>query len=94
MNVPRIASWCIVAALLALSTALGRNHAIALQQGTPGAGIEEGMEVLPRAPVHEDFAETVTFDSKPGLVTPTAPLAVKLWWPSTCQSKSASNNYA
>ena len=76
MNVPRIASWCIVAALLALSAALGRNHAIALQQGAPGAGIEEGIEVLTRGPVHEAFAETVTFDSKPGLTAPKAPLAV------------------
>ena len=66
MNVLRIASWCIVATLLALSLALGLNSAIALQRGPPGA--EEGVEVLTRGPVHEAFAETVTFDPEPGVV--------------------------
>jgi WXXGXW repeat (2 copies) len=73
MNVPRVASSGIVAALLVLSVALGLNNAIALQRGPPGA--EEGVEVLTRGPVHEAFAETVTFDPEPGLVAPKAPPA-------------------
>ena len=31
------------------------------------------MEVLTRGPVHEAFAETVTFDPEPGIVVPKAP---------------------
>jgi WXXGXW repeat (2 copies) len=73
MNVPRIASWCVVTALLALALALGRSNATALQRGPPGA--EEGVEVLTRGPVHEAFAETVTFDPEPGLIAPKAPPA-------------------
>jgi len=73
MNVPRIASWCIVATLLAISIAVGFNNAAALQRGPPD-GVE-GVEVLTRGPVHEAFAETVTFDPEPGLVAPKAPPA-------------------
>ena len=36
---------------------------------------EEGVEVLTRGPVHEAFAETVTFDPEPGIVVPKAPPA-------------------
>ena len=31
------------------------------------------MEVLTRGPVHEAFAETITFDPEPGIVVPKAP---------------------
>ena len=48
------------------SVALGLNSAIALQRGPPGG--EEGVEVLTRGPVHEAFAETMTFDPEPGVV--------------------------
>ncbi|MEX0977520.1 MAG: hypothetical protein WDZ48_01630 [Pirellulales bacterium] len=73
MNVPRITRWRIVAALLALSAAPGLNNVIALQPGP--AGPEQGMEVLTRGPVHEAFAETVTFNPQPGIVVPKAPPA-------------------
>lgn len=73
MNFSRIASLGIVAALLSLSAAIGINHAIALQSAPPGA--QEAVEVLTRAPVHEAFAETVTFDPEPGLVAPKVPPA-------------------
>lgn len=66
MNVPRIASGCIVTALLAICIAVGFNKAAALQRGPPD-GVE-GVEVLTRGPVHEAFAETVTFDPEPGVV--------------------------
>ena len=36
---------------------------------------EEGVQVLTRGPVHEAFAETVTFDPEPGIVVPKAPPA-------------------
>jgi hypothetical protein len=41
MNVSRIGGWCIVAALLAISIAVGLNKAVALQRGPA-----EGSEVL------------------------------------------------
>jgi len=71
MNVPRIASWAIVAALLALSIALGLNNATAFQPPPPGG--EEGVEVLTRGPVHEAFAETISFDPEPGVIVAKAP---------------------
>jgi len=48
MNVPRIASWCTVAALLALAVALGRSNATAPQRNPPGA--EKATEVLAAEP--------------------------------------------
>ena len=68
MNVLRIASWCIVATLLAISIAAGLNNAAAVQQGPPNG--QQGVEVLTRGPVHEAFAETVTFDPEPGFIAP------------------------
>ena len=52
---------------------LGSHNAIAAQPG-PADG-EEGVQVLTRGPVHEAFAETVTFDPEPGIVVPKAPPA-------------------
>ena len=34
------------------------------------AAAQKGVQVLTRGPVHEAFAETVTFDPEPGLVAP------------------------
>jgi hypothetical protein len=48
MNVPRIASWCTLAALLALAVALGRSNATAPQRNPPGA--EKATEVLAAEP--------------------------------------------
>ncbi len=71
MNVFRIACRCIVAVLLALTAPFGLNNAIALRQDPSVA--QEGMEILTRGPIHEAFAETVTFDPEPGLVSPKSP---------------------
>jgi hypothetical protein len=73
MNLLRIYSLCIVAALLAISIAVAFNNAAALQRGPPSS--QPGVEVLTRGPVHEAFAETVTFDPQPGVVVPKAPPA-------------------
>jgi WXXGXW repeat (2 copies) len=73
MIVFRTASWFRVAALLALGVPLVLNSALAQERGPRGAA-EEG-EVLTRGPVHEAFAETVTFDPEPGHVAPKAPPA-------------------
>ena len=66
MNVLRIASWGVIAALLAISFTAAFKHAAALQH-------QEGIEVLTRAPVHEAFAEIVSFDPQPGFIAPKAP---------------------
>lgn len=52
LNVPRIASWCIVAALLAMCIAVSFEKAAALQRGPP-AGVE-GVESLTRGPGEGD----------------------------------------
>src|SRR6185503_2341386 len=47
------------------------NKAVAAPGRAPDS--EQGVEVLTRGPVHEAFAETVTFDPQPGIVAPKAP---------------------
>jgi hypothetical protein len=69
-NVSRIASWCIIATLLAISIAVGFNRAAALQRGPPDGA--DGVEVLTRGPVHEAFAVTAALDPVPGVVAPHA----------------------
>jgi hypothetical protein len=56
---------------MALGTTIGLNQHVAAQQA-PAAG-QDGVEVLTRGPVHEAFAETITFDPEPGIVAPKAP---------------------
>jgi hypothetical protein len=73
MNVCHVCKWCLVAALAALGTNLGLHKAIAAQPGPADA--EAGVQVLTRGPVHEAFAETVTFDPEPGIVVPKTPPA-------------------
>ena len=74
MNVRHVRKWCMVAALVALGTSFGLHKADAAQPPGP-ADAEEGVQVLTRGPVHEAFAETVTFDPEPGIVVPKAPPA-------------------
>ncbi|MCL4855069.1 MAG: YXWGXW repeat-containing protein, partial [Bryobacteraceae bacterium] len=73
MSVRQVCEWCLVAALAAVGVPPGLNSAIGVEPGQPGA--EDGIEVLTRGPVHEAFAETVTFDPEPGIVVPKAPPA-------------------
>jgi hypothetical protein len=73
MNASPIVSGCIVAALLTISVAAALKNAAALQPA-PSAG-QTDAEVLTRGPIHEAFAETVSFDPQPGFVAPKAPPA-------------------
>lgn len=85
MNVRHFYQWCVVATLLALASSYGLNNTLFAQQVMPAAPApaaapvaaeaEQGVEVLTRGPVHEAFAETVTFDPEPGVVVPKAPPA-------------------
>ena len=67
---------------MAFGTTIGLNQHIAAQQPQPppqpqqaSAAGQDGVEVLTRGPVHEAFAETITFDPEPGIVAPKAPPA-------------------
>lgn len=62
-----------IAALAAVATGLSLGTARAVQQPPPRPAGEYGVEVLTRGPVHEAFAETVTFDPEPGIVVNAAP---------------------
>ena len=73
MNVRHVCKWCVVSALLALGVKL-RLEQDPIRTAGP-ADAEEGVQVLTRGPVHEAFAETVTFDPEPGIVVPKAPPA-------------------
>jgi hypothetical protein len=73
MTVRRICRYCRVTALATLVAGFGLNNAIAAPP-SPADG-QQGVEVLTRGPVHEAFAETVTFDPEPGIVAPKSPPA-------------------
>ncbi|MHB1035242.1 MAG: hypothetical protein ACYC35_19315 [Pirellulales bacterium] len=73
MNVRRVCKGCVVGTLLTLGSSFGLNKALFAQPAPADA--EQGVQVLTRGPVHEAFAETVTYDPEPGIVTPKAPPA-------------------
>ena len=73
VNLRGVPKSYLVIALVALGTSFGLERAIAVERGR--TDVEEGVQVLTRGPVHEAFAETVTFDPKPGIVVPKAPPA-------------------
>jgi hypothetical protein len=80
MNVGHVCKWCVVGTLLALGLGVGLNRPLFAQPAPPdpqpaATSADEGVQVLTRGPVHEAFAETVTFDPEPGIVTPKAPPA-------------------
>ena len=69
----RIVRFCSAATLLGLVAVLGSNSATAVQRASPDA--QEEMQVLTRGPLHEAFAETISFDPQPGVIVPTSPPA-------------------
>ncbi|HSG69971.1 MAG TPA: hypothetical protein VLA12_06120, partial [Planctomycetaceae bacterium] len=71
MKALRVSRKILAVALAAAYSWFGTSAAIAVQPRPGDAGA--GVEVLARGPVHEAFAETVTFDPEPGLVVDTAP---------------------
>jgi hypothetical protein len=64
----KVIMYCLVAALLGTAVAWGQ------ERGDPRGRTEaeDGVEVLTRGPVHEAFAETISFDPEPGVVVPKA----------------------
>ena len=73
MNIFRLTKWCATVAFLSLIATFALNQYCAAQQASPAG--QNGVEVLTRGPVHEAFAETITFDPEPGIVAPKAPPA-------------------
>jgi hypothetical protein len=71
MNVRHVCKLCVAGTLLALVLNFGLHKAL-FAQAVP-ADAEEGVQVLTRGPVHEAFAETVTYDPEPGVVISKAP---------------------
>jgi hypothetical protein len=73
MTVCHLWKWYLLAAVAVLGTNVGLQPAVAAQPESANA--EHGAQVLTRGPVHEAFAETVTFDPEPGIMVPKAPPA-------------------
>lgn len=73
MNVRYFCKWSAISVFAAVVLSLGFSQAVFAQAAPPGA--EEGVQVLTRGPVHEAFAQTVTFDPEPGILVPKAPPA-------------------
>lgn len=71
VNMFRSLNCCAVATLAVIAAAIGVNLLVVVQQLS--AADQDGVEVLARGPVHEAFAETITFDPQPGIVAPKAP---------------------
>jgi len=65
---------CMITSLLLLGAGHGLAAAFAQQPGQ--FDDPQGMQVLTRGPVHEAFAETVTFNPEPGIIVPRAPRAI------------------
>lgn len=73
MNSPQLFRRSMVLALAGFGTSLSQGRTFAQQQ--TWTGDEAGVQVLTRGPVHEAFAETITFDPEPGFVVTTTPPA-------------------
>ena len=71
MNARQVSILCAATTLMALGSGYGVNRAVAAQADQGGS--EAGMQVLTRGPVHEAFAEIITFDPEPGLIVSKAP---------------------
>jgi hypothetical protein len=71
MNVRNFSKLCMATGLAVLGTGFGLDNVVVAQQSP--ADIEQGVQVLTRGPVHEAFAETVTFNPEPGIVVTKAP---------------------
>lgn len=79
MNVRDVYQWCVVSTLLVLGLGFGLNKVVSAPPPTPSppvqANAEKGVQVLTRGPVHEAFAETVTYNPEPGVVASKTPPA-------------------
>lgn len=72
MNRYYVSTWCI-SAVVAIGVAGVSARLSNAQQPPPRPYGEEGVQVLTRGPVHEAFAETVTYDPEPGIIVNMSP---------------------
>jgi WXXGXW repeat (2 copies) len=75
MNAQRTTKLCVATILVALATAPLLINVAGAQPRPRPAAANDGAQVLTRGPVHEAFAETVTFDPEPGIVVAKSPPA-------------------
>jgi hypothetical protein len=73
MNIPSQTKWYATIAFLSLIATTALNQCCSAQQAS--VATQNGVEVLTRGPVHEAFAETITFNPQPGMDAPKAPPA-------------------
>jgi len=71
MKINHVRHLCLVVILIAIGTVSGWGQSVFAQQEQMDA--EDGVQVLTRGPVHEAFAEIVTFDPQPGIKVSKAP---------------------
>lgn len=71
MTAKRFFQCCMVAVTMTAGATFGSHSVIAAPPDQPDA--VEGVQVLTRGPVHEAFAEAVTFDPEPGIVVSKEP---------------------
>ncbi len=71
MNVSFVRKSSLIAIIVALCAGIGAHETSAVPQEP--ADVEQGTEVLTRGPVHEAFAETVSYDPQPGLIVSQTP---------------------
>lgn len=70
MKLTRTLHGCFMATLVALGTVSN----ISIINGAPLTQADaEGVQVLTRGPVHEAFAETISFDPEPGIIVSNQP---------------------
>ena len=71
MNEKMLRLKCAAGVIALVVTGLSVN--IAGAQGRDSNEWDNGVDVLTRGPVHEAFAETISFDPEPGIIVPEAP---------------------
>ena len=71
MNLIRTFKGCLIVTLVALGTLPESKNANAAPRTQ--AAVKDGVQVLTRGPVHEAFAETISFDPEPGLIVQNEP---------------------
>ncbi|MCF8145091.1 MAG: hypothetical protein K9N21_14335, partial [Deltaproteobacteria bacterium] len=71
MNRQLIRHMCMLAILAVMGTGPVSLRAAGAQEEAPD--VAKGVDILTHGPIHEAFAETVSFDPEAGIVVPKAP---------------------
>ena len=71
MNAQHHLNWYVTATIAVMGAGLCSSQASA--QSGPPVDRQQGVEILTRGPIHEAFAETITFNPEPGIIVSTTP---------------------